>query len=399
MTRLNTIHAKHFNSDGNDAINHVEMDKTKVITNAVDILLTENADLIVDIESGKKKRKELEGKIIEIANNKKLHIDDRTELIVGVHNYLFNYGKLQPLVEDEDVSDIDFTAYNHGIIKRNGVKELLPSKYLFGSERDFQRFAKTLIVRNEGIINENLSHERVADERYRLRINVAIPPRNLKYTSMNIRKHRQNPYTLDDLVNLGMINKEQKSFLLNIVRENKKFLLVGKGASGKTTLLRAMMMNADPLDTYLVMEKDTELYFNQNNFIQQRIKKENHGGITVTLGDLVKDGLTMSLDGYVVGEIVGDEAWHFINAGVTDHMVAGSLHALSAKDASNRLLSMVETFNPGPKSETILGLIARSLDYIIHMKDFKINEIAEVKGYDYDKNKVDTEIIDVGDVI
>ncbi len=396
--RLTTIHAKHFSTSSSSRIDAVELDKTKIITNAVDILLKEDSDLIVEIENGKKNKKELEGKIIEIANSQNLFIDDRKELIQGVHDYLFDYGKLQPLIEDEDVTDIDFTSYKFGVVKRNGKKEKLEGKYLFSSEKDFQRFAKTLIVRNEGIINENYSHERVADERYRLRINVAIPPRNLNHTSMNIRKHRQKPYELRDLVDLDMIDETQKEFLIQMIKEGKKFIIVGKGASGKTTLIRAMLMNADDLDTYLVMEKDTELYLNGDNFIQQRIKKENHGGIEVTLGDLVKDGLTMSLDGYVVGEMVGDEAWHFINAGVTDHTVAGTLHALSVTDAPNRLLSMIETFNPGVNSATVMKLISRSIDYIIHMKDFKLNEIGKVMDYNATENTVDVELVNVGDL-
>jgi pilus assembly protein CpaF len=394
--RLPSLHADHFDNEKEIHENSVDNNSSKAIVNTVDKLLKDYSDLIVDVEAGRKDKSELTSKIDEVVNSLKLQADNRMILIQGVHDYLFNYGKLQPLIEDEDISDIDFTQYNHGVIKRNGKKEKLENKFLFASELEFNRFAKTLIIRNNGIINENFSHERVADERYRLRINVAIPPRNLRYTSMNIRKHRQNPYTLNDLQMLGMLTEEQKHFLIKCVLEGNKFLLAGKGASGKTTLLRAMMKHADELNTYLVTEKDTELYFEERNFIQQRIKKENHGGLTITLGDLIKDGLTMSLDGYIVGEIVGEEAWHFINAGVTDHTVAGTIHASSAADVPQRLLSMIETFNPGPKAETIMGLIARSVDYIVHMKGFKINEIAKVGSFDYENKLVEIQALENG---
>lgn len=112
----------------------------------------------------------------------------------------------------------------------------------------------------------------------------------------------------------------------------------------------------------------------------------------------MKDGLTMSLDGYIVGEITSDESWHFINAGVTDHVVAGTIHSNSASDAPIRLLSMIETFNPGPKQETILSLISRSIDYIIYLNDFKVVEIGRVKGYNSESKAVDIELIRVGDL-
>ncbi|MBE0451620.1 MAG: CpaF family protein [Clostridia bacterium] len=395
--RLATLHAKHFDEMSDDEHEKINNDLSKIISNSVDVLLKESSELIVEVNNGKKDRKELESKIAEITNSKQLNIHDRNSLIEGVLNYIFYYGKLQPLVEDEDITDIDFTAYNYGVIKRNGVKELIGKKYLFPSEFDFCKYSQTLILRNEGIINENYSHERVSDEKYRLRINVSIPPRNLKHTSLNIRKHRQNPYTLDVLKELKMINEEQKELLEKIINQKNRFIIAGKGASGKTTLLRAMLMNVNPLDTYLVAEKDTELYLDHSNFIQQRIKKENHGGLQITLGDLIKDGLTMSLDGYVVGEIVSDEAWYFINAGVTDHMVAGTVHANSSLDVPHRLLSLVETFNPGIKSETILNLIAKSLDYIIYLKDFKVEEIASVGEFDSKKDSIDISLLMKGD--
>lgn len=396
--RLKTIHALHFEELGEQRNESVDIDFSKLVINTVDELLKDSSDLIVDVENGKKSRKELEGKISELLNTKSLTADLRNEMITSVINYLFYYGKLQSLIEDDDISDIDFTSYNYGLIKRHGKKELIDRKYLFHSEKDFRRFAQTIIVRNNGIINENFSQERVSDEKYKLRINVSIPPRNHKYTSLNIRKHRMNPYTLSDLVGLNMLSNEESEFLNKIVQEKKKFLLAGKGGSGKTTLLRAMMMNSSPLDVYLVTEKDAELYFDQPNFIQQRIKKENHGGIHVTLGDLVKDGLTMSLDGYVVGEITSDESWHFINAGVTDHVVAGTIHSNSASDAPIRLQSMIETFNPGPKQETILSLIARSIDYIIYLNEFKVVEIGQVVGYNNDTKTVEVKLIKVGDL-
>lgn len=398
MSQLKTIHANIFNIEEDEHVSNEKLNLSKIISNTVDELLKNSSDLLVDVENKIKDRKILEGKIIEISNTKNLNIDDRNELIEGVLNYLFDYGKIQPLIEDDDVTDIDFVRYNRGTVKRNGKKELLQKKYLFASEKEFNRFAKTLIIRNSGIINENYSHERVSDERYKLRINVSIPPRNMDHTSVNIRKHRQNPYNLNDLLSLGMFDEKQRKFLEWLITNKKKFVLAGKGASGKTTLMRAMFMNADPLDTYLVTEKDTELYFSGGGFIQQRIKKENHGGIPITLGDLVKDGLTMSLDGYVVGEIVGDEAWHFINAGVTDHMIAGTLHSNNVLSVPHRFTSLIQTYNPGLKTETIMELIANSIEYVIHLSEFKITEIGNIVGYDRETNVVKIDILNVGDL-
>lgn len=395
-SRLDTIHANHFDDFIEFDNEVVDVDLSKIVINTVDELLKDSSSLIVEVENGLKSRKELESKIEEVLNMRTLSADVRNELITSVINYLFFYGNLQALVEDDDISDIDFPKYNYGIIKRNGIKESIPKKYLFQSERDFKRFAQTIIVRNDGILNENYSQERVSDDRYKLRINVSIPPRSQKFTSMNIRKHRQNPYDLAALEKLGMISPKQRDFLKAMVDQKKRYIIAGKGGAGKTTLLRAMMMETSPLDVYLIAEKDAELYFEQPNFIQQRIKKKNQGGIDVNLGDLVKDGLTMSLDGYGVGELTSDETWHFINAGLTDHVISGTIHANNTVNTVTRLLSLIETYNPGIKQDTILRMISQSLDYIIYLKDFKLIEVGKVLDYKEQTNAVEIEPVRFG---
>lgn len=394
--RLDTIHANHFDDyiEFNNEV--VDVDLSKIVINTVDELLKDSSSLIVEVENGVKNRKELESKIEEVLNMKTLSADTRNELITSVINYLFYYGNLQSLIEDDDISDIDFPKYNYGIIKRNGIKELIPKRYLFQSERDFKRFAQTIIVRNNGILNENYSQERVSDDKYKLRINVSIPPRSQKHTSMNIRKHRQNPYDLEALVKLNMITTEQHDFLKSMVDQKKRYIIAGKGGAGKTTLLRAMMMEINPLDVYLIAEKDSELYFDQPNFIQQRIKKKNQGGIDVNLGDLVKDGLTMSLDGYGVGELTSDETWYFINAGLTDHVITGTIHANGIFNTVTRILSLIETYNPGIKQDTILRMISQSLDYIIYLNDFKLIEIGKILGYNEQTKFVEIEPVKFG---
>ena len=64
----------------------------------------------------------------------------------------------------------------------------------FGSEKIFDTYCKLVAIRNGGILNENDSHCRVTDERYRLRINVSIRPRNISGPAISIRKHRKNSY-------------------------------------------------------------------------------------------------------------------------------------------------------------------------------------------------------------
>ena len=95
----------------------------------------------------------------------------------------------------------------------------------------------------------------------------------------------------------------------------------------------------------MVVEADAEIYPDKPYCIQQRIKKENEGGRSVTLRDLIKDGLTMSLDTYCIGEIVGDEAWEFVKASFTGHRGIATIHSESAEDTFSRLLILSKGAN------------------------------------------------------
>ena len=171
---------------------------------------------------------------------------------------MFGYGELQPYIDEEDITDIDVTRYNQFVIKRNGMRSKIPVN--FGNEKIFDTYCKLIAIRNGGILNENDSHCRVTDEKNRLRINVSIRPRNIAGPSISIRKHRKISYTLDDLKCLGMLDDELVSLLQRLAQSDASILFCGKGAAGKTTLMRAFINVLPEMERVLIVESDAEIY-------------------------------------------------------------------------------------------------------------------------------------------
>ena len=106
-----------------------------------------------------------------------------------VMDFLFGYGPLQPYILNEAVTDVDATAPDAFTIKVDGVRQALPLR--FSDAGTYDTFCRLLVIRNGGQINENDSHCRVTDEQNRLRINVTIPPRSVRFPTLCIRKHRK----------------------------------------------------------------------------------------------------------------------------------------------------------------------------------------------------------------
>lgn len=355
-------------------------------------ILTREPIMVANVASGKASKGILETAILHSTENKR-HIFGfyQDELLKRVLDFMFGYGPLQDFIEQEDITDIDGTRFNEFTVKINGERKAV--SVAFPDEKTFETYCKLVIIRNGGIINENDSHCRVVDEKRRLRINVSIPPRNITGPSICIRKHRLNPYTMDDLEKLGMLNKINREIIADLARQDASVVFCGKGASGKTTLLRAFIENMPEMERLLVVESDSEIYPRKPYCIAQRIKKSNEGGRTVTLKELVADGLTMSLDTYCVGEIVGEEAWEFLRASFSGHKCLATTHSESAEDTMDRLLTLARPASFG-ESETVLKrMIGTGVDIVVYMRNFKVIEIRRIIKYCGEKREYESEIL------
>ncbi len=343
------------------------------------ILDTEPA-LVADVAAGRTPRQALTTLIGRTAESESLRADFyMTDLQQQVMDFLFGYGPLQPFIDNEDVSDIDGTSPDEFSIKINGRR--LPLAISFADSQAYETFCRLVIIRNGGIINENDSHCRVTDERYRLRINVTVPPRSLKCASISMRKHRRQAWHLDDLQDKGMIDNSLAVLLNELAKSDQTVLFCGKGAAGKTTLLRAFIHAMPILDRVLIAESDSEIYPEKPYCLVQRIKKINEGGRPVSLRDLISDGLTMSLDTYCIGEIVGDESLEFIRAAFSGHRCLATTHANSASDALDRLLALARPATQGESDRLLRKMLGSSVNVIVFMKNFKVEQVIRVKGY------------------
>ena len=360
-----------------------------IVSKLLDQIIIDFSGLIADIEDKKVDKSVLDKEIEKrISSQKGIYEPDEVKRLI--FDTIYGYGALQPLIIDSKISDIDIPRYDYILIKREGIIE--KSQLKFESESEFERYCKLLIIRHGGMINEVDSHCRVSDKVNHLRINVCIPPRNVNGTSLNIRKHATRSLCYSELKHLGFIDDQALNVLSELSHSKANLLICGKGAAGKTTLLRTLIDSGDEYERVLICETDVELYPQKQNVIVQSIKKNEFGGKTMTLSDLIREGLTMSLDTYCIGEIVSGEAWDFIKAGYNDHRVMATIHASNARDALDRLLMLIEN-ETRIKQAQLMQMISRSVGYIIYVQSFKLSEIIKVSHYDRDLSEYVTQCV------
>lgn len=356
-------------------------------------LVNKNPKLIIDVEKGIIPVIVLEQEIISYIDNNKVSITNgtgREELIKEVKNYIFGYGPLQELVDNEDISDIKIINKDNTRIKVKGRRRGANVK--FATEKSLLTYCYYLAIKNGGSLSELNAIQKLSDPNtskdFLLRINICIKPINSQSPSVTIRKIPRKKLRLEDLLTQDMFNIDMYLYLLKAIRSGLNIIACGKGASGKTTILNSMLDYIPHTESCLVMQESVELHSNHPDMVFQTVKtRKGESDIECSLKDLTINGLLMDLDRMIIGEIKGEESMDFFNAIYTGHIGWTSIHAPSSTEALNKAVHLMKYSKTDLSRDTLLEMLSE-IDLVIYMKNFKCVELTEIEGYDYRTNRI-----------
>ncbi|ERL03189.1 P-type conjugative transfer ATPase TrbB [Mitsuokella sp. oral taxon 131] len=209
--------------------------------------------------------------------------------------------------------------------------------------------------------------------------------------SFNIRKHSKTVFTLADYVRQGTMTEKQRQIILDAIHGKKNIIAAGGTASGKTTLLNAILAEISNLDERIITIEDTkELKCTAENYVALSTTD------TVDMENLLRKTLRLSPNRIVVGEVRGKEALTLIDAWSTGHRGGCStVHSDSAQDTLFRLEDLVSRVS----LSTQQAGIARAIDVVVYIArkavSRKIEEIVAVDGWDREKGDYMTRRLDI----
>lgn len=336
------------------------------INEVIEELIKRNPNILYENEY--EVRKEIENLINE--RNIKIPLENILESLTG-------YGKIRYLIDDENITDIWANNHKEVYIKKFGKKE--KTKISFKSEKEYTEFCRRLVYINGETINENTALVTCTDRKKMLRVVVGINPISIKPFFV-IRKPATGQL-LEELMEQGVITQKQIDFLRNAVQERKTIIIAGKGGSGKTTLLGSLIREIPDNERFLLIQESLEIKPEHKDCVIELVRtSESQYVKNYTLFDLTKAGLLMSLDRMIIGEIKDREAYDFFNAIFTGH--AGSMatiHTTNAESVIPRLILLMKRANTDLTEEYLRNLLLMSLDYVVYMKDYKLENIYDVK--------------------
>lgn len=297
-------------------------------------------------------------------------------------------GALEPLLDDEDITEIMVNGPDQIFVERNGNLELAESR--FTGTQSLRAIIDRIVAPLGRRIDESspMVDARLQDGS---RVNAIIPPLALNGPTITIRKFSKQNLYINDLLKYGSLNREMASFLKSSVEFAQNVVISGGTGSGKTTLLNILSNFISPKERIVTIEDAAELRLNQPHVVSLESRPANaEGKGKVSIRDLVTNSLRMRPDRIVVGECRGGEALDMLQAMNTGH--DGSLttgHANSPSDFLSRLEVMVMMAGVELPSRAIREQIASAVDILVQQSRLadgtrKITHIMEVIGIEGD---------------
>ena len=302
----------------------------------------------------------------------------------ALNKELSGLGPLDDLMADPEVEDILINGYQRVFVSRKGV--LQQETMHFTDNAHVLRIVRRIISPLGRRLDEStpMVDARLPDGG---RINVVIEPLSLDGPAVSIRKFRNDPLRVQDLVEFGTMDEGMARLLELAVRERCNILISGGTSCGKTSMLNAIAGFIPPNERVVTIEDTAELTLPHPHVVRMESRPGGFEGAgVVSIRDLLRNSLRMRPDRIVVGEVRGAEVLEMLQAMNTGHDGSmATIHASSARECLHRM-EMLAGFAGFQGSEVSLRRqIANALDFIVQISRLpngkrRITSITEVTG-------------------
>ena len=312
--------------------------------------------------------------------------NDKDLLITRILDEAVGFGPLEPLINDPEITEILINGFDEVYIEKRGRLETVDVS--FRDDEHVRHIVDRIVAPLGRRVDESspMVDARLPDGS---RVNAVIAPVSLSGTLVSIRKFREDPFQMEDLLEFNSLDEAMAVFLKGIVRAKMNVLISGGTGSGKTTLLNVVAASIPHGERVITIEDSAELRLDRPNVVGMEARPANvEGKGEVTIRNLVRNALRMRPDRIIVGEVRSGEAFDMLQAMNTGH--EGSLttvHANSAADALRRVEAMVIMAGMDMPSSIIREYVVGALDIIIQATRLtdgtrRIVSISEVQKQD-----------------
>ena len=323
--------------------------------------------------------------------------EEDAEIAAAVSALLFGLGRLQPLLDDETITNIEINGGDRVWITLDDGR-VLPGPPVADSDAELVELIRTaaayggLSSRPFDPANPWLEMRLPDGSRLCALMSVVERP------TVSIRCYRMRRIRLADLLDRGGMSRQVGAFLRACVLARMNLMVSGETFAGKTTLLRALGNEIPVEERLITAEHFLELGFHDypdlhRDVVAMEERLPNaEGVVALTLTDLVERSRRMNPDRIIVGEVIGGEI-----VAMLDAMTQGNdgslstIHARSADTVVHRISTYAMTSAQRLPLEASHLLTAGALDFVVHVAKQRlpdgrlhrqVTSVREIVGYD-----------------
>jgi pilus assembly protein CpaF len=303
-----------------------------------------------------------------------LEAEEEEAVAAGVHAALFGVGRLQPLLDDPEIENIDINGCDNVFVSYADGRELSVEP-VADSDDELVDLIQVLGAysglssRPFDTANPQLDLRLPDGSRLSAVMDVCRRP------SVSIRRARLGKVFLSDLIGNGTILPDLGSMLQAAVAARKNLMIAGSTNAGKTTLLRALANEIPPGERLVTVERALELGLEQfpelhPNVVAFEERLPNAEGVGgISMAELVRRSLRMNPSRVIVGEVLGDEIVTMLNAMTQGNDGSlSTIHANSAQEVFNRISTYALQAQERLPVEATQMLIAGAIDFVIFVE-------------------------------
>jgi type IV secretion system protein VirB11 len=270
----------------------------------------------------------------------------------------------------------------------SGVMSREPADQL--TEQALQRLARQIAAASHQGVNREqpLLSATLPDG---ARVQVISPPATRGGLAMAVRKHLLSDMSLEDLGRDGLFEAAARSdpareaaadadleaqldsgdlmgFLKAAVRRRKTLVIAGGTASGKTTLLNALLKEIARTERLVVIEDAPEVRLDHPNSVGLVAVRGELGEAQVDAGALLAAALRLRPDRILLGELRGAEAFAWLRAVNSGHPGSiTTIHADSPAGALDQIALLAMTSGVDLGWDKVRTYVERVVDVVVQL--------------------------------
>lgn len=297
----------------------------------------------------------------EYCNQLDLTYEEQKRIEKTVLSTVLGHGPIEPLLQDNDVSEIVVQKYDNIVYEKDGI--IHKSEVSFVDENHLRTIINRIVQKAGRQINimTPIVDARLEDGS---RVNATIPPVSPDGATLTIRKFNNKALSGNDYLALGSLNRPMLYFLNACVRGRISIFVSGGTGTGKTTLLNMLSAYVPSNELIITIEDTCELKLQQPNVRRMEVRSSTSSDmLTVDQKILVRNALRQRPDRIILGETRDGSIVDLISAMSSGH--DGSISTIHANDPENMcnvripiLYSMNKDVNFSEKSIAMQFLIS-----------------------------------------